>query len=321
MNDPRSRPAQTPKPAPPPQFQASTRFRSLSDPESLREFAKNLREGIYISTPDGRLLDCNPAFLEMVGVSSAKELGEYGANKLFFHVQQRVDEMLLLDRDGSVREFEILLRRPDGEMRTVLDTCYLIRDPDTNAEYIHGILIDITARKQLEASLLEASTHDALTGALNRRHLTAMEEQLAKDPAIACGCIFVDVDNFKQYNDTHGHLEGDEALKRMARFLMRYTRVEESVIRVGGDEFVVLLAGADEEQTKAVADRLRIEALEHAPVAFSLGFAARETGETLQRLMDRADRGLMEVRVIKRSVSSRAASSRDASRLSSLSGD
>jgi diguanylate cyclase (GGDEF)-like protein/PAS domain S-box-containing protein len=320
MNDPRSRPAQKPKPAPPPQFQASTRFRSLSDPESLREFAKNLREGIYITTPDGRLLDCNPAFLEMVGITAASELGEYGANKLFVNIQQRVDEMLLLDRDGSVREFEISLLRADGETRTVLDTCYIIRDPDTGAEFIHGILIDITARKQLEASLLEASTHDALTGALNRRHLTAIEEQFANDPDLRYGCIFVDVDNFKQYNDTNGHLEGDEALKRMARFLMRYTRVEESVMRVGGDEFVVLLADADDEQTKAVADRLRIEALEHAPVAFSLGFASRERGETLQRLIDRADRGLMEVRVIRRSVSSRA-SSRDASRLSSLPGD
>jgi diguanylate cyclase (GGDEF)-like protein/PAS domain S-box-containing protein len=285
--------------------QPTMRFRSLSDPESLREFARNLREGIYITTRDGRLLDCNAAFLEVAGVHSLDELGEYGAANLFVDINRRTEEMDLLDRNGSVREFEIALRRPDGTIRTVLDTCYLIRDPDTDEAFIHGIIIDITSRKQLEASLLEASRHDALTGALNRRYLVEMEAKLALDPSLACGCIFVDVDNFKIYNDRFGHISGDDVLKRMARFLMRHVRSEEAVLRVGGDEFVVLLEGADAEQTKTVVDRLRSEALERAPVAFSLGYASREHGETVQQLLDRADRGLMAVRLVKRTTDSR----------------
>jgi PAS domain-containing protein len=67
-----------PKPASPPAnapVQGTTRFRSLSDPESLREFAKNLREGIYITSRDGRLLDANQAFLDLFGVSCIAELG------------------------------------------------------------------------------------------------------------------------------------------------------------------------------------------------------------------------------------------------------
>jgi diguanylate cyclase (GGDEF)-like protein len=208
--------------------------------------------------------------------------------------------MKLLDRDGSVREFELDLRGPDGRIRSVLDTCYLIRDPETHDEFIHGILIDITARKQLEAELLDASTHDALTGALNRRHLMNVEEEFARAPDRPCGCIFVDIDNFKIYNDEYGHLEGDEVLKKMARFLMRYVRSEESVLRVGGDEFIIMLRDADEEQTKRVADRLRVEALEHAPVPFSLGYASRQPGEPLPHVMDRADRSLLAVRVLRR---------------------
>jgi diguanylate cyclase (GGDEF)-like protein len=204
-----------------------------------------------------------------------------------------------------VREFELELRGPDGRVRSVLDTCYLIRDPDTREEFIHGILIDITARKQLEASLLEASTHDPLTGALNRRHLMNVEEEFARAPDRACGCIFVDIDNFKIYNDRFGHLEGDDVLRKMARFLMRYVRSEETVIRVGGDEFIVMLRDADDEQTRRVADRLRIEALEHAPVPFSLGYASRRPGEPLPHVMDRADRGLLAVRVLRRSTDPR----------------
>jgi diguanylate cyclase (GGDEF)-like protein/PAS domain S-box-containing protein len=276
------------------------RFRSLSDPDSLREFVKNLREGIYISTRDGRLLDCNAAFLKVAGVSSIAELGDLGAANLFVDIRQRHEWMRLLDRDGSVHEFEMLLRRPDGSTRNALDTSYLIRDPATDEEVVHGILIDITTRKALEASLYEASRRDALTGALNRRHLTLVEESFDRDPVLACGCIFVDVDNFKSYNDQWGHHEGDEVLRRMAYFLSRYVRADESVIRIGGDEFVVLLEGADEQETRQVAERLRVEALDRAPVPFSLGYASRMPGETLQRLLDRADQALMEVRVVRR---------------------
>lgn len=277
-----------------------TRFRSLSDPESLREFAKNLREGIYITTRNGRILDANTAFLEMLGVESLGALDDYGATNLFVDPARRAEEMTYLERDGSVREFEFALRRPDGETRTVLDTCYIIRDPETNEAFIHGILVDITARKQLEAKLLEMSTHDALTGALNRRYLMEIEESLARSPDARCGVIFVDIDHFKVYNDQWGHHEGDEVLKRMARFLMRYVRTEEAVLRIGGDEFVIILNNADREQTELIAGRLRTEALEHAPVPFSLGWAAREPGEPLQIMLDRADAGMMAVRVIKR---------------------
>jgi len=277
----------------------SARFRSLSDPDSLRVFASKLREGIYIFSRDGRILDANPAFLEMLGVRSIAELGAY-ASDVLVDPEQRAKELELLDRDGSVREFETTLTRPDGEQRTVLDTCYIIRDAETGEEFIHGIVIDITARKELEARLREMSSHDPLTGALNRRYLMDIEEELTRDPYLRCGCVFADIDHFKSYNDLHGHQEGDEVLRRMVRFLMRYTRAEEAVVRLGGDEFVVILHAADAIETKLVADRFRAEALEHAPVPFSLGWSAREPGETVQRMLDRADRGMMAVRVAKR---------------------
>jgi diguanylate cyclase (GGDEF)-like protein/PAS domain S-box-containing protein len=282
----------------------TARFRSLSDPESLREFVSKLREGIYIFSRDGRILDANPAFLEMLGIASLAELGT-NASDVLVDAGERAREMSLIDRDGSVREYELTLTRPDGERRTVLDTCYLIRDPETGEEFVHGIVVDITARKHLEAQLRELSTHDPLTGALNRRYLLEIEENFTRDPLLECGCVFVDIDHFKMYNDVHGHQEGDEVLRRLVRFLMRYTRSEEAVIRVGGDEFVVILHGADVAETGLVADRLRAEALEQAPVPFSLGWAAREPAETVQRLLDRADQGMLAVRVMKRQSDSR----------------
>lgn len=277
-----------------------SRYRSLSDPESLREFARNLLEGIYITTPEGRILDANPAFLDMFGVRSLDDFAGLSAYDLFVDPTQRELELKLLDRDGRVREFEFQIRRPDGEIRWVLDTAYVVRDEETGERFCHGVLVDITARKRLENELIEMSTHDALTGCLNRRYLDQLEDEFRRDPGSRWGCIFVDIDHFKRYNDEHGHQAGDRVLVRMARFLMRHVRAEESVVRVGGDEFVIVLVNADINRSRRVAERLKNSALKSAPVPFSLGWAAREAGEPLMRLLDRADRGLLNVRVEQR---------------------
>jgi diguanylate cyclase (GGDEF)-like protein/PAS domain S-box-containing protein len=276
------------------------RYRSLADAESLREFAKNLGEGIYITTPDGRILDANPAFLETFGLASMDDLRSMSAYDLFVDPKQREMELRLLERDGRVKEFEFQIRRPDGEVRWVLDTSYVVTDPETGERFFHGVLVDITGRKQLEGELIEMSTHDALTGSLNRRFLDQLDMAFKADPEQRWGCIFVDIDFFKRYNDEHGHQAGDRVLVRMARFLMRHVRAEEAVVRVGGDEFVIILTGADVARTKRVVERLKNSALKSAPVPFSLGWAAREAGEPLVKLLDRADRGLLNVRVEQR---------------------
>jgi diguanylate cyclase (GGDEF)-like protein/PAS domain S-box-containing protein len=275
---------------------ARERYRSLSDPESLRHFAHHLREAIYITSVDGRILDGNPAFLAMVGATSIEDLASRHAADLLAEPAERQRQLDRIRRDGAVRDYELVIRTLGGELRTVVDSCYLVRDPDTGEEFCHGMLMDITARKLLEAQLTAMSTHDSLTGALNRHCLAGIEAEFALAPDEPWGCLFVDIDAFKQYNDQFGHRQGDLVLVRLVRFLMRHVRAEEPVIRMGGDEFVVLLRGAGAESTRGVADRLREAADTTAPVPFSLGCATRRPGESLQELVDRADRGLITVR-------------------------
>ena len=290
----------TPRPEP------RSRYRSLADPESLREFARNLGEGIYITTPEGEILDANPAFLEMFGVESLEDFRGLNAFDLFVDPAQRELEMRILERDGRVKEFEFQIRRKDGDERWVLDTSYVVSDPETGERFCHGVLVDITGRKALESELIEMSTHDALTGCLNRRYLEQLAMEFHADPEARWGCIFVDIDHFKQYNDQHGHQAGDRVLVRMGRFLMRHVRAEEAVIRIGGDEFVIILVSADANRTRRVTERLQSSALKSAPVPFSLGWASRERGEPLAALLDRADKSLMNVRVEQRTDDARA---------------
>ena len=274
------------------------RFRSLSDPETLRKFAKNLGEGIYITNERGDMLDANPAFLEIFGVGSVDELRTYHVND-FVDPEIRRKEVELVEREGSMRDRELQIRRRDGTVRTVLDTWYTNIDPETGEPIFHGILVDITARKNLETQLVEQSIRDPLTGSYNRRHLAGLfGAPRAKDES--WGCIYVDIDHFKQYNDTHGHAAGDKVLVKMTRFLMRHVRAEEPVIRMGGDEFLIALFDTSLKETEMVARRLEKAGKEKGPVSFSLGWAAREGGEKLEETVNRADRGLIQVRVVRR---------------------
>lgn len=276
----------------------SDRFRSLADPATLRELADHLREGLYVTDAAGRFLDANAAFLAMLGMGSVEELATYTFDELVVDTVRRGEELQLLGHDAPVREFELQLRRPDGRVARVLDSCYVRRDPATGEPFHHGVVLDVTRDVELEAQLRELSLRDALTGCYNRRYLAELERGLGDEPA--WGVIFVDLDDFKQFNERHGHHRGDEMLVRMSRFLVRQVRAEEAVVRLGGDEFLVVLVGANAQRTESVARRLQLAALRSAPVAFSLGWASRLDDEPFGRTVERADQELLTVRVAER---------------------
>jgi len=275
------------------------RARNLSDPKTLSELALRLKEGIYITTLDGEIIDANPAFLEMFGVASLNDLKGHRTSD-FVRPEVRAREMALLEREGAVRDVEFQLTRRDGETRTVVDSAFLSVDPKTGEKYCYGILVDITHRKELQTQLLELSIRDPLTGCYNRRYLNTVTRQCEAQPKGEWGCIYLDIDHFKQYNDTNGHADGDAVLVKMARFLMRHVRAEEAVVRVGGDEFLVVLCDSGDDQTEHVVARLRAAAPTSAPVPFSMGWAARRGSETFEQTMIRADRRLLAVRVDER---------------------
>ncbi|HEV2113516.1 MAG TPA: GGDEF domain-containing protein, partial [Terriglobales bacterium] len=161
--------------------------------------------------------------------------------------------------------------------------------------FYHGMLVDITERKELENELREQSVRDPLTGCFNRRYLS-MFETASDDLPGGWGCIVIDVDHFKKYNDEHGHQAGDEVLVRISRFLMRQTRAEEAVIRMGGDEFLILLGHADQNHTDAAAKRIENAAAKEVIAPFSMGWASRTGKEKLEKTIGRADDKLYAIR-------------------------
>ncbi len=268
---------------------------SLEDSEILRRFVTNLGEGIYITNREGVILDANPAFFSMFGISSLKELRGRSAADLIVDPAAREQELELLATQGAVRDFEFQIRRPDGGTRWVVDTAYQVVDEESGRIFYHGILVDITARKELERRLHEAVIRDALTGSFNRHYLAELSARLEGEVSL-WGAVVCDLDRFKDVNDRLGHKAGDDLLVSFTRFLMRHSRASDSVVRLGGDEFLMLLPGANEDVTGAVAGRLRETAPEVAPVEFSLGWACRESTENVERTIARADQRLITVR-------------------------
>jgi diguanylate cyclase (GGDEF)-like protein/PAS domain S-box-containing protein len=282
-----------------------TDSRPLRDADTLREWVFNISEGIYITKPGGAVLDANPALIELLGAGSLEELQAGNIRDLCANPQQWEEEHAQIERDGSVRDFELEIQCLDGTFRTVLDTCYLVHDPEISEPLLYGILIDITRRKEFEEQLKKLLIRDALTGCYNRRFLDDLEAQV-NEAGTAIGAIVMDVDKFKDYNDLHGHAAGDDVLKRLAKFLMREARAEDAVVRTGGDEFVVVLQGDSVESTREVARRYAERARLAAPIPITLGWAIRNPEETLQHTVQRADEELIHIRLAERRPSRRS---------------
>lgn len=139
----------------------------------------------------------------------------------------------------------------------------------------------------------ERAVRDSLTGLINRRMWESLVQQelnkaTRNDQAVSM--MLIDLDHFKEINDRHGHLHGDDVLKRTADTLRRVLRDADAPCRWGGDEFAVLLTDCDSEQVNVVAGRLRDE-LGKAP-GFSIGTATWRKGLSLTDLFKNADQNL-----------------------------
>ncbi|MDY0021741.1 GGDEF domain-containing protein, partial [Arenimonas caeni] len=161
-------------------------------------------------------------------------------------------------------------------------------------------LLDRLERERARSRQLQASVHtDDLTGVGNRRAfdeaLAALLARRAKGGSPVC-LLMLDLDNFKRYNDTHGHLAGDRALRLAGALLRAAIRPGDFAARYGGEEFAVLLPGIDQERALMVAERLcrdfRVADWPDAPVTISLGVAEAFAGESPESLVSRADAAL-----------------------------
>lgn len=243
----------------------------------------------FICTHDlqGILLSVNPA--------AARSLG-YGIGELlgmpFTHFMRSEDApsfRAYLERIKAAGSDSGLLELTARDGTSVTWQFHNVLESDSGEPYVLGYAQDITEQRRQSRLLKEASFRDPLTKCGNRRMLSKIAQKA--EPGATWSCIAIDLDGFKAVNDTHGHQRGDEVLVEMAQFLVRRCGMGDTVIRLGGDEFLVVLESCEAsylDQAVAHLDRDRHQ----APIRFSIGTARRLPDERIEDTAARADQQL-----------------------------
>ncbi len=259
-------------------------------------------QGIIITNDKSEIVLVNHAFTSITGYHSEEAVGR---NPRFLSSGNQPrsfyqDMWAQLNETGHWAG-EVWNRRKSGDIYPQWLEISVLKGMDGRVENYIGLFSDISERKLTEAQIRRLAEHDYLTGLPNRMLFSERFSQvlaLAKRNQSGLALLFIDLDSFKEINDSMGHEVGDIVLKEVARRLSATVRETDTVSRMGGDEFVVLVPGVDgKNDLVTLAEKLLvivsepIHYLKHELIVTpSIGIAVYPThGEDVDTLMRRAD--------------------------------
>jgi diguanylate cyclase (GGDEF)-like protein/PAS domain S-box-containing protein len=226
--------------------------------EKYREIFEGAVVSIFQSDLSGHYLSVNPAMARMLGYDSPQELLTSVTDisrQVYADPKGRQAFQLLMEEQKTIQNFECQVYRKDGSEIWISVNARAVSKDGVLIGY-EGTNVDITNRKVAEERVQYLAYYDALTGLPNR---TLLQDRLTKALASArrqkgkVALLFLDLDQFKTINDSLGHSFGDLFLQAVAERLKRFAREQDTVARVGGDEFVIVLTAVKDVADAAVA--------------------------------------------------------------------
>ncbi len=273
-----------------------------------------LDQGLLILDDGGKAILANPKMAQLLGLNSAEELlGGGWKRALPKDLRRRLEKALKEERftfEGAIKGTPVVVSgvpleikdRPTGAIVLFVDISPLkikerelaskVRElEDTKRAMLHLLEEMEETKKKLE----RLSITDELTGLYNRRHfyrILAREMEVASKYRLPLSLIIMDLDDFKDYNDTHGHVEGDKALKRFAEVVQNSIRKGiDSAYRLGGDEFAVIAPGSNYDQATRIGERIQQGVRD---LSLSLGIAQFAEGMDTDSFISQADKRMYE---------------------------
>ncbi|MEJ7137451.1 putative bifunctional diguanylate cyclase/phosphodiesterase [Amphibiibacter pelophylacis] len=263
-------------------------------------------EGIVVTDAARRVIQINQAFSEVTGYTPDEVMGQHVSDYLTDINQPHVLTQIwyAIDVHGRWRG-ELVSRRKNGDVYTKLLSVVPLRDDDQRIIHYVGIFSEISELKQAKSELVYQSYHDMLTGLPNRRKLREVLVHglaIRKSTQHLMALLVIDIDDFKDINDSHTHRQGDALLASTAHSLECTLRDGDSLYRLGGDEFAILLERLDSaDDAAAVAHRIQ-RLFEHpvpleddveVMVRISIGIVVGPAqGDTPEEMMQHADTAL-----------------------------
>jgi len=272
----------------------------------------NLYEGVYFVDPDRKISFWNQGAVRITGFTAEEVVGKFCYNNILNHVDEQGNQLCFIGcpleatiADGQLREAKVYLHHKNGHRVPVIVRAMAIYEDEVIIGAVETFS-DITETTLVMQSLEEFKTLamvDQLTQISNRRHLDAFVASKFNEYRVlglGFGLIFFDIDHFKNINDTYGHDCGDAVLKMVANTCLGITRSTDLLGRFGGEEFVAVLVGLDQERLIRKAHELRmlVESSslvwkdQKIQVTISLGVTMVKPEDDYNQLISRVD-GLM----------------------------
>lgn len=217
--------------------------------KSLRRAAgvfHNSREGIVITDTKKYIIEVNEAFCEVTGYAREEVIGQKPVLlRSGIHEKEFYNKLDQAIRVNASWRGEIWNKKKSGELYAEFLRIDAIRDKDGNVENYIGIFSDITEHKIRQEQLHHMANYDPLTNLPNRHLFLTLAEQIlsfSKRNKTKAVISFLDLDGFKNINDTHGHDAGDNLLRQVSHRLEKELRQSDAIARIGGDEFVIIFS-------------------------------------------------------------------------------
>lgn len=280
----------------------------ITEQELSAVIYKNSSQAMFISDGNNKIISINPAFTQITGLSKEAVLGGE-PNVLFGEDLEESYRKFLseLSRDGSWSG-EVLNKHKNGHKYTQELSVNVVKNADGKIDHYIGFFSDISKRKEAEHTILKQANFDPLTDLENRRmFVRSLSEAIehSKRTQLSFAVLFIDLDHFKDINDTLGHSVGDAILIDVSNRIKNEIRKTDTLSRFGGDEFTLLLP---EIKDTAAVDRIAHNIIESVKKPFkfnkttlyisaSIGITIYpEDGEDSTTLLKNADQAMYQAK-------------------------